>query len=225
MESEENLTRKTQNLEKNLSVENSLPLANTSKKPIEKQTESPNIISPKNNQKISTEQTQSLINFALKDLQLSREKLENELEELSKKKVQIETELKSSFSGQSDAIARKVKGFQEYLTGALQDLAQSAEQLELVVPPVIVKPSPLDENKKIEPSKEQEVVPAVSDTFKPDESLIRKCFGQFVEQPDFYAEPWKLRRSLEDNDIEMLEDWFFSMGGSCLLYTSPSPRD
>ena len=213
MESEENLTRETQNLEQNLSVENSLPLANTSKKPIEKQTESPSIISPKNNQKISTEQTQSLINIALKDLQLSREKLENELEELSKKKVQIETELKSSFSGQSDAIARKVKGFQEYLTGALQDLAQSAEQLELVVPPVIVKPSPLDENKKIEPSKEQEVVPAVSDTFKPDESLIRKCFGQFVEQPDFYAEPWKLRRSLEDNDIEMLEDWFFSMGG------------
>ena len=213
MESEENLTRETQNLEQNLSVENSLPLANTSKKPIEKQTESPSIISPKNNQKISTEQTQSLINIALKDLQLSREKLENELEELSKKKVQIETELKSSFSGQSDAIARKVKGFQEYLTGALQDLAQSAEQLELVVPPVIVKPSPLDENKKIEPSKEQEVVPAVSDTFRPDESLIRKCFGQFVEQPDFYAEPWKLRRSLEDNDIEMLEDWFFSMGG------------
>ncbi len=213
MESEENLTRETQNLEQNLSVENSLPLANTSQKPIEKQTESPSIISPKNNQKISTEQTQSLINIALKDLQFSRQKLENELEELSKKKVQIETELKSSFSGQSDAIARKVKGFQEYLTGALQDLAQSAEQLELVVPPVIVKPSPLDENKKIEPSKEQEVIPAVSDTFKPDESLIRKCFGQFVEQPDFYAEPWKLRRSLEDNDIEMLEDWFFSMGG------------
>ncbi len=213
MESEENLTREKQNLEQNLSVENSLPLANTSKKPIEKQTESPTIISPKKNQKISTEQTQSLINIALKDLQLSREKLETELEELSKKKVKIETELKSSFSGQSDAIARKVKGFQEYLTGALQDLAQSAEQLELVVPPVIVKPSPLDENKKIEPSKEQEVVPAVSDTFKPDESLIRKCFGQFVEQPDFYAEPWKLRRSLEENDIEILEDWFFSMGG------------
>jgi hypothetical protein len=47
MESEENLTRETQNLEQNLSVENSLPLANTSKKPIEKQTESPSIISPK----------------------------------------------------------------------------------------------------------------------------------------------------------------------------------
>ena len=143
----------------------------------------------------------------------SKQQLEKELEGLSQKKVQIETELKSSFTGQSDAIARKVKGFQEYLTGALQDLAHSAEQLELVVPPVIVKPSPLDENKKIEPRKEQEVISAVSDTFKPDETLIRSCFSQFLEQPDFYAEPWKLRRSLESIDIEMLEDWFFSMGG------------
>ena len=139
--------------------------------------------------------------------------LEKELKELSKKKEQIDTELKSAFTGQSDAIARKVKGFQEYLTGALQDLAQSAEQLELVVPPVIVKPSPLDENKKAEPSKKPEVVLAISDTFKPDESLIRRCFGQFLEQPDFYADPWKLRRSLEVKDIELLEDWFFSMGG------------
>jgi len=213
MESEENPTNEKQNSEQNISVENSSTLGNPPKMPEENQTESQSVVIPKNDQKITTEQTQSIINIALKDLHLSREKLEIELKELSKKKVQIETELKSSFSGQSDAIARKVKGFQEYLTGALQDLAQSAEQLELVVPPVIVKPSPLDENKKIEPAKEQEVIPAVSDNFKPDESLIRRCFGQFVEQPDFYAEPWKLRRSLENNDIEMLEDWFFSMGG------------
>ena len=194
MESEENLSNEKQNLEKNITVENSSSFKNKAQKPLEKQTKSQSVISPENNQRISKSQTQSLINLALKDLQLSREQLEKELEELSKKKEQIDNELKSSFTGQSDAIARKVKGFQEYLTGALQDLAQSAEQLELVVAPVIVKPSPLDENKKTEPSKEPEVVPAVSDTFKPDESLIRRCFSQFLEQPDFYAEPWKLRR-------------------------------
>lgn len=213
MESEENLSKEKQNSKQNISVGNSSPLKITPQKPIEKKTEPPIINSAENNKKISNEQTQTLINLALKDLRLSRENLEKELEELSKKKVQIETELKNSFSGQSDAIARKVKGFQEYLTGALQDLAQSAEQLELVVPPVIVKPSPLDENKKVDNSKEQEIIPAVSDTFKPDENLIRRCLSQFLEQPDFYAEPWKLRRSLEDNDVEMLEDWFFSMGG------------
>jgi hypothetical protein len=213
MESEENLSLEKQSSEKKISEENSSPVELPSKTPIQKQPQ-PSIINiPVNNENISNSQTQPFINLALKDLQLSRKKLEKELEELAKKKVQIENELKSSFSGQSDAIARKVKGFQEYLTGALQDLAQSAEQLELVVPPVIVKPSPLDENKKIEPSQEQEVVPAIADTFKPDENLIRRCFSQFLEQPDFYAEPWKLRRSLENNDVEILEDWFFGMGG------------
>ena len=213
MKSEENQSREKQSSEQNISVENSSSLKNTTQKPLEKQTKSQSVIKPENKQKISKEQTKSFIEIALKDLQLSREQLEKEIEELSKKKEQIDTELKSSFIGQSDVIARKVKGFQEYLTGALQDLAQSAEQLELVVPPVIVKPSPLDENKKIEPSKAPEVIQAISDTFKPDESLIRRCFSQFLEQPDFYAEPWKLRRSLESIDIEMLEDWFFSMGG------------
>ena len=213
MESEENLSLEKQQSENNISVDNSLPLDLQTKTPLDKESKGPSIKIPENNKKIPEAQTQPFINIALKELQLSREKLEKELEELTKKKVQIETELKSSFSGQSDAIARKVKGFQEYLTGALQDLAQSAEQLELVVPPVIVKPSPLDENKKIETSKEQEVILAVSDTFKPDENLIRRCFSQFLEQPDFYADSWKLRRSLENNDIEMLEDWFFSMGG------------
>jgi len=212
MESEENLSLEKENSENKIS-ENSSPVEIPPNQPLEEKTKPPNINTPENNQAISNAHSQSFMKLALKDLQLSREKLETELKELSKKKVQIEAELKSSFSGQSDLIARKVKGFQEYLTGALQDLAQSAEQLELVVPPVIVKPSPLDENKKIESSKEQEVIHAVSDTFKPDEHLIRSCFNQFQKQPDFYAEPWKLRRSLEVNDVEMLEDWFFSMGG------------
>ena len=213
MESEENLSLKKQNSEKNISVENSSTDVKPHKTSIEEKPKSPINKNPEPNQAITNSHTRDLINLALKDLHLSREELKKELEDLSKKKEQIESEVKNSFSGQSDEIARRVKGFQEYLTGALQDLAQSAEQLELVVPPVIVKPSPLDENKKIEPSKEQEIIPAVSDTFKPDDNLIRRCFSQFLEQPDFYAEPWKLRRSLENNDIEMLEDWFFSMGG------------
>ncbi len=214
MEPEENLSLKKQNSEKSIADEHSASNKTVSKSPPKEQkTTSPNINIPEQKPNNSNSQTQPLINLALKDLQLSRAKLEKELEELSKKKEQIETELKSSFTGQSDAIARKVKGFQEYLTGALQDLAQSAEQLELIVPPVIVKPSPLDENKTIEKAKEQEIIQAISETFKPDESLIKNCLSQFLEQPDFYAEPWKLRRSLEPNDIEMLDDWFFNMGG------------
>ena len=213
MKFEENLSPQKQKSENKNSVENSSKKDFSPSKHQENQSKPSSINISENNQQLSKENNQSFMNLALKDLQLSREKLEKELEELSTKKIQIQNELQSSFSGQSDSIARKVKGFQEYLTGALQDLAQSAEQLELVVPPVIVKPSPLDVNKKAEPSKKQEVIPAIADTFKPDEDLIRKCFSQFLEQPDFYAEPWKLRRSLEANDVEILEDWFFSLGG------------
>ncbi len=155
-----------------------------------------------------------LFDIALKELQSRRDQLFKEIKELSSRKLELEEELKTSFSGQSDAIARRVKGFQDYLTGALQSLAQSAEQLDLVVQPVVVKPSPLDVEQQTKLIQEiPTAVPAIADTFKPDESLIRECLAQFLGQPDFYADPWKLRRSLESKDIELLEDWFFSMGG------------
>ena len=154
-----------------------------------------------------------LIDIALKELQSQRNELKEEIKQLSKRKSELEKEVTATFTGQSDAIARRVKGFQDYLTGALQGLAQSAEQLDLVVQPLILQPSPLDKEKIHEKKDSLEQVAAISDTFKPDETLIRQCLEQFLGQPDFYADPWKLRRSLESQDIALLEDWFFSMGG------------
>ena len=154
-----------------------------------------------------------LLRVALTELQSRRQQLEQEIKDLSNRKSQLEKELSNSFAGQSDSIARKVKGFQDYLAGAFQDLAQSVERLELVVQPVVVKPSPLDQAK---PAPEKEVegnALAVADTFKPDEELIRECLDQFLSQPDFYADPWKLRRSLDPSDKGLLEDWFFNQGG------------
>ncbi len=161
----------------------------------------------------SASKIEPLIDIALKELHERRDNLKKEINELTKRKANLEQDFKTSFAGHSDAIARKVKGFQDYLTGALQDLAQSAEQLELVVQPVVVKPSPLDEIQQETSNLEKENIPAIADTFKPDEDLIRACLDQFLAQPDFYAEPWKLRRSLEQRDIDLLSDWFFSMGG------------
>ena len=85
------------------------------------------------------------VELALKDLQSRRDALSAEISTLTSRKEQIESELKTNFSGQSDAIARRVKGFQEYLGGALQDLVQSVESLDLVVQPMVVQPSPLDQ--------------------------------------------------------------------------------
>ena len=161
--------------------------------------------------------SETLIQLALVDLQTRRDGLQQEIESLQQRKQQLEKDMAASFAGQSDAIARRVKGFQEYLGGALQGLAQSVETLELVAQPVVVKPSPLDAQ-AAEAAAEQAMensggAPALADTFRPDEELIRTNLRRFLEQPDFYAEPWKLRRSLDNRDIAVLEDWFFNQGG------------
>ncbi|MCB4400106.1 DUF3086 domain-containing protein [Synechococcus sp. MU1625] len=162
-------------------------------------------------------ETNPVMELALKDLQIRRDALEAEITALTSRKEQLETELKANFAGQSDAIARRVKGFQEYLGGALQDLAQSVENLELVVQPMVVKPSPLDQtaDSAAAPYSSGESTPpqAVADTFRPDEELIRQTLERFLKQPDVYADPWTLRRSIDDRDTALLEDWFFNQGG------------
>ena len=153
--------------------------------------------------------TQQILN----DIISKKSLLEKEIKSLEKKKDSLVKDINLSFTGKSDDIAKRVKGFQEYLTGALQHLSQSVEKLELVSQPIIVKPSPLDETSSTSQRSKVETIPALSDTFKPDELLIKECFSNFKKQPDFYAEPWKLRRSLDNDDIEILNDWFFNMGG------------
>tara|TARA_B100000965_G_scaffold397475_1_gene414084 strand:- start:512 stop:856 length:345 start_codon:yes stop_codon:yes gene_type:complete len=111
MTSEENLSLEKESSEKKISLEKSSPVELSSKAPLENQSKTEIKNATANHKTFSTSDTQPFLNLALKDLQLSREKLERELEELSKKKVQIDNELKSSFSGQSDAIAEKSKVF------------------------------------------------------------------------------------------------------------------
>ena len=152
-------------------------------------------------------------NKLFNDLISKKESLLREIKDLEVKKNEINKDIEANFKGQSDNIAKRVKGFQDYLTGALQNLSQNVEKLELVSQPIIVKPSPLDKKKQAPNKAEVLNIPALSETFKPDEQIIRECFTTFTEQPDFYAEPWKLRRSLDSSDIEIMDDWFFNMGG------------
>ncbi len=168
-------------------------------------------ITPKNVK--STKSFDEISNEIFRDLVVQKDSLTKEIKELESKKDELEKDIDSNFKGQSDNIAKRVKGFQEYLTGALQNLSQNVEKLELVSQPIIVKPSPLDEKKQNNSTNNVINVPALSETFKPDEKIIKGCFSSFTEQPDFYAEPWKLRRSLDSSDIEIMDDWFFNMGG------------
>lgn len=151
----------------------------------------------------------------LQDLLERRRTLEAEIQALERRRDQIEQEMRTSFSGQSDAIARRLKGFQEYLVGALQELALAAEQVELVSQPLLVQPSPLDGAAAPSAPAEAPAPPAAAAAglFVADEELIRARLGDFLAQPDFYADPWKLRRSLEADHAALLEDWFLNQGG------------
>jgi len=168
-------------------------------------------ITPKNDK--FTKSFDEISNEIFRDLFSKKDSLVKEIKEVEAKKNEIEKDIESNFKGQSDNIAKRVKGFQEYLTGALQNLSQNVEKLELVSQPIIVKPSPLDEKKQKNSTNNVVNVPALSETFKPDEEIIKSSFSSFTEQPDFYAEPWKLRRSLDSSDIEIMDEWFFNMGG------------
>jgi hypothetical protein len=155
--------------------------------------------------------------LALRELQQQREALEAEIKELSGRRDQLQQEITNSFAGQSDSIARRVKGFQDYLVGALQELAVAAEQMELVVQPLVVQPSPLDQAAAAQATSSaaggSTPPPAAAGLFSADAPLIRERLQSFQGQPDFYADPWKLRRSLEASGAGLLDDWFLNQGG------------
>ncbi len=160
--------------------------------------------------------TDGLLELALTELRQRRAELLGEIGELETRREQIRQEIAGSFAGQSDAIARRLKGFQDYLVGALQDLAAAAEQMELVVQPLVVQPSPLDQTTagaETGGALETAVAPAAAGLFRDDADLVRERLEQFGGQPDFYADPWKLRRTLERSAATRLEDWFLSQGG------------
>ncbi len=198
------------NPEKELLIDKSISDDKT--KQISKKSKSQNKnIAPKNEK--STKSFDEVSNEIFRDLISKKDSLVKEIKELETKKNEIKKDIESNFRGQSDNIAKRVKGFQEYLSGALLNLSQNVEKLELVSQPIIVKPSPLDEKKQNISTNNVINVPALSETFKPDEKIIKSSFASFTEQPDFYAEPWKLRRSLDLSDIEIMDEWFFNMGG------------
>jgi hypothetical protein len=153
-----------------------------------------------------------LFALALQHLQQKRADLQGEIEALEQRKSQLNEEIQRSFSGQSEGIAKRVRGFQEYLVGALQDLAASAEQAQLVSQPLLVQPSTLDQRQAAEAAAPQ-APPAAAGLFSQDEELIRNWLRSFQGQPDFSADPWRLRRTLDAEGASLLEEWFLLQGG------------
>ena len=151
--------------------------------------------------------------LALTELQQQRTALLEEIRQLEARRGQIQKEIEASFAGQADGVARRLKGFQDYMVGALQDLAVAAEQVELVPQQVLVQPSPLDQISSTPVASQPLAAVAAAGLFGPDEVLIRERLAGFGGQPDFYADPWQLRRSLDASGAALLDDWFLGQGG------------
>ena len=151
--------------------------------------------------------------LALTELKQQRTALLEEIRQLEARRGQIQKEIEASFAGQADGVARRLKGFQDYLVGALQDLAVAAEQVELVPQQVLVQPSPLDQISSTPVASQPLAAVAAAGLFGPDEVLIRERLAGFGGQPDFYADPWQLRRSLDASGAALLDDWFLGQGG------------
>jgi len=154
---------------------------------------------------------QELVEALLAPLRQQHQTLTQEIASLEQQRQRLQAEINASVPGRSDTIARRLKGFQEYLVGALQDLAVTAEQLELVRQPLQVQPSPLDQ--VAAPPAPEPVAVAAAGLFAADADLIRGRLQSFQGQPDFYADPWKLRRTLEPSGAALLDDWFLHQGG------------
>ncbi|MEB3242373.1 MAG: DUF3086 domain-containing protein [Cyanobacteriota bacterium] len=153
-----------------------------------------------------------LFNLALAELRQRRDALREEITALERRQEQLNAEMQRTFSGQSEEIAKRVRGFQDYLVGALQNLAASAEQAQLVSQPLLVQPSALDQRRAAE-AEATPAAPAAAGLFSQDEDLIREWLGQLQGQPDFSADPWRLRRTLDSDGAALLEEWFLRQGG------------
>lgn len=152
--------------------------------------------------------------LALQELQQKRMELEAEITVLESRKNQLQIEINSHFVGNADGLSRRVKGFQDYLAGALQDLARSVEQLPLIPETLTVQPSPLDQSTAgVSPSVAEDAPSTALGIFSNEANLILERLTTFKDNPDFYADPWQLRRSLDGNSVQLLQRWFLDQGG------------
>ena len=155
--------------------------------------------------------------LALNELQQQRQKLEQEIKDLEQRREQLQQEINSHFTGQADGLSRRVKGFQDYLQGALVELARSVEQLQLVPETLSVQPSPLDQQANDAAdditTTAEPVAAVASGLFAGEAELIRERLGNYRDNPDFHAGAWKLRRSLDESGHNLLVDWFLEQAG------------
>ncbi|PSB34546.1 DUF3086 domain-containing protein [Chlorogloea sp. CCALA 695] len=164
-----------------------------------------------------------VVQESLAHLEQRKQTLVIAIEQLERRQERIRAEMRTTFAGTSQELAIRVQGFKDYLTGSLQDLAASAEQLQLTStkqPPLAPIPSiePPPPKKAVAPS-----IPQFTEQrFQSTTKEIRQMLDEYRTKPDYYGEPWKLRRTFEPIHAERVSQWFFNQGGRGALKTMGS---
>lgn len=176
-----------------------------------------------------------LVKEGLSDLEQRKQTLQLAIEQLERRQERIRNEMKTTFAGSSQDLAMRVQGFKDYLVGSLQDLAVSAEQLQLVPPQETRPPAPerfdrepaRPEPARPEPARPDarpaDAAPRFSESgFQEQGNRIRKLLDQYRASPDYYGPPWQLRRTFEPVHAERVSNWFFTQNGRGAIRTMGS---
>ncbi len=183
-------------------------------------------------QQALTESLGNLVTDALSQLEQRKQTLQLEVEKLERRRDRIQKEMRTSFAGVSQDLAIRVQGFKDYLVGSLQDLATTAEQLELI-PEMPPPPSPTPQSIPLSPPRNRQrdnrdesmtVSPPqfAEQRFQDQIQQIRQILDQYRTMPDYYGAPWQLRRTFEPIHAKRVSNWFFTQGGRGALRTMGS---
>ncbi len=161
-----------------------------------------------------------LVQESLVQLEQRKQALQISIEQLERRQERIRNEMRTTFAGASQDLAIRVQGFKDYLTGSLQDLAASAEQLQLA-PTVVEREKP--SVKEAKPAEPQPGIPQFAQQqFQDTTKQIRRLIDQYRNKPDYYGSAWQLRRTFEPVHAERVSNWFFNQGGRGGLRTMGS---
>jgi hypothetical protein len=180
-----------------------------------------------------------VVQESLSELEQRKQKLQIAVEQLERRQERVRNDMKTSFAGASQDLAIRVQGFKDYLVGSLQDLATSAEQLQLTPPP---EPEPRrggrsesredvrdarsearSDSRSEARSGERSAAPSGTDealvpkfaesNLQEQTKRINKLLDQYRMMPDYYGQPWQLRRTFEPIHADRVSTWFFTQGG------------
>ena len=160
-----------------------------------------------------------LVQDGLIQLDSRKQALQIEVEKLERRRDRIQKEMRTTFAGVSQDLAIRVQGFKDYLVGSLQDLAATAELLD-ITPPVQETPKQIAAD---ESQSSAAINPKFAEQgFQEQAKQIRRILDQYRTLPDYYGPPWQLRRTFEPIHAERVSNWFFTQGGRGALRTMGS---